>query len=69
VDNTAPRVTDVFPVAGALGILYPAARKAKLNPNKSLPPATTLEVFAGGAKDLAGNLLSARKVWYFTTRR
>jgi hypothetical protein len=27
VDNTAPRVTDVFPVAGALGILYPAARK------------------------------------------
>ena len=42
MDNTAPRVTDVFPVAGALGILYPAARKAKLNPNKSLPPATTL---------------------------
>jgi hypothetical protein len=26
-------------------------------------------VFPGGAKDLAGNLLSARKVWYFTTRR
>jgi len=27
------------------------------------------KVVAGGAKDLAGNLLSARKVWYFTTRR
>jgi hypothetical protein len=67
VDNTAPRVTDVFPVAGALGILYPAARKAKLNPNKILRP--TYKVVAGGAKDLAGNLLSARKVWYFTTRR
>jgi len=27
------------------------------------------KVFAGGAKDLASNPLSAQKVWYLTTRR
>jgi hypothetical protein len=69
VDNGAPRVTDVFPAAGASGI-YTAARKAKLNPNRRLPPSTTYKAVVNtGAKDLAGHPFCAQKVWYFTTRR
>jgi hypothetical protein len=48
----------------------PTAKKAKLDPNSNLLAATTYKAVVNtGAKDLAGNPLSARKVWYFTTRR
>jgi hypothetical protein len=47
-----------------------AAKKAKLNLNRNLRAGTTYTAVVNtGANDLAGNLLSARKVWYFTTRR
>jgi hypothetical protein len=47
----------------------PTTNKAKHNPDSNLRAGTTYTTVVNtGANDLAGNLLSARKVWYFTTR-
>ena len=48
----------------------PTTNKAKLNPDSNLRAGTTYTTVVNtGANDFAGNLLSARKVWYVTTRR
>lgn len=45
-------------------------RKATLNPSVNLRPgATYTATVTTGARDLAGNALTANKVWKFTVRR
>lgn len=48
----------------------PTTNKAKHNPDSNLRAGTTYTTVVNtGANDLAGNPLSAQKVWYLTTTR